>query len=392
MLHFSFSTVLMALITSNILACLIALLFLHGKTMAHIGYRVLALFVVLTIVRLLIPYEFPFSTNINLPHLLSKTVSRFLEPRILILTIRLSLWNLVEIVWVIGIIISLTLYIHDYRYTRSYISKYGRNKTADPKYQELLDEICRQHNKRNRFQVIELSNLNIPIIFGHKKPTIILPGHLSLSPEQRYYVLYHEALHYFHHDFLIKSIVRILSVFYWWNPACILLYQQTNTLLEMNIDAKITHKEPDITTQYAECLLYIKKHSILYSSNTPRFIKREGCLFVQSKETDLKRRITMLLHDHNRMKKVCTGAIFTFSTIAICLFSYYFILEAEYYTPQMEESYMIPAADNTYFIRVNSSSFEVYVNDSFFGTESSLEYYPDGIKIYNQEGELIDET
>ncbi|MBD5469463.1 MAG: M56 family metallopeptidase [Lachnospiraceae bacterium] len=392
MLHFTFSTVLMALLTSNILASLIAVLFLHGKTMARLGYKVLAFFVALTVIRLLIPYEFPFSTNIYLPYLLSQIVSYFREPQIQVLSIRLSFWNLFEIIWAIGIIIHLVLYIHDYRHTKNYILKYGQDKTGEPKHQEILDKICSQLGKRNCFRVVELPNLAFPILFGHREPAIILPDHLALSSDQLYYVLSHEALHYFHRDFLIKGAVRILSIIYWWNPACILLYQQTNTLLEMNIDDRITQKSPDITVRYAECLLYIKKNAVLYSPRTPRFIKRNGCFFVQSKETDLKRRITMLLQDSGNWRKRCIGILLTLSMAGVCLFSYFFILEAEYYSPQMEEAFIVPTPDNTYFIQIDAENYEVYMNDSYIGTETSLEYYPKGIKIYNQEGDLIDET
>ncbi|MCM1500250.1 MAG: hypothetical protein NC124_17445 [Clostridium sp.] len=98
MLHFSFSTVFMALLTSNALAILIAFCFRHEKTMIYLGCQALTLLVALGIARLLIPFEFPFCTNINLPRPLSKLISNFLEPRVPFLTARLSLWNLFEII------------------------------------------------------------------------------------------------------------------------------------------------------------------------------------------------------------------------------------------------------------------------------------------------------
>lgn len=392
MLRFAFSTVLMTLLTSNILVGLIALLFLRGKIMARLGYKVLAFFVLLTVVRLLIPYEFPFSTNINLPYRLSQIVSSFLESRIPFLTISLSFWNLFEILWVIGIIVHFVLYIHAYRYTKNYISKYGRDKTTEPKYREMLDNICSQHNKRNCFHVIELPNLDFPIIFGHREPVIVLPNDLTLSSDYLYYVLSHEAMHYFHRDFLIKGAVRILSILYWWNPACILLCRQTNTLLEIKIDDRITQKVPNVTACYSECLMYIKKNAIRHSSPAPCFMKRNGCFFVQPKETDLKRRIAMLLQEPDIRRKRCAGALLTFATVGICLFSYLFILEAKYYPPQIMQEYAVPLPDNAYFIQIDPANYEIYINDTYFGIESSLEYYPRGIKIYNQEGDLIDET
>ena len=152
--------------------------------------------------------------------------------------------------------------------------------------------------------------MNIPIIYGLKNPYIILPDNLSISEEQLYYVLYHEAMHHFHHDFFIKCIIRFFSIVYWWNPAFTILYRQTNTLLEMHIDEIITHKEVYITEKYAECLLYMKKNSINHSSQQMfDFLKRESCLLVQSQDKDFKRRLIMLLQDFAMPKKMIDSCI-----------------------------------------------------------------------------------
>lgn len=389
---FTFSTVLMALLASNILAGLTALLFLHGKTMARVGYQVLTLLVCLTVFRLLVPLELPFSQNIYMPQLFSRAVSFFRMKWIPFLTVRLSLWNVFELLWAAGIVVHLALYIHDYRRTRDYILKYGQDKTDNPDYQAALDAICRQHGRKNRFHVIELPDLNIPLLFGIRTPCILLPDRLTLTPGQRYYVLSHEAMHYFHHDFLIKEAMRLLSVFYWWNPACALLYRQTNTLLEMHIDKKITRGKPELKEEYAECLLAIRKNALSPASSTPRFIIRNGCFFVQSKETDLKRRMIMLLHDSDIWHKLRAGISMALSVAGIYLLSYCFILEANYLPPEIEQNYTVPTKDNTYAVKLDSSGYEIYINGSYWGTAASLEYYPEGIIIYNQEGDVIDEN
>lgn len=251
-----------------------------------------------------------------------------------------------------------------------------------------------QHNKKNNFRVMELPNMNTPIIFGLKNPYIILPSSLSISEDKLYYVLYHEAMHYFHHDFLIKSIIRFFSIVYWWNPAFIILYKQANTLLEMHIDETITHHEADITGSYAECLLYMKRNSIKQSSQPmSEFLKKESCFLVQSQDKDFKRRLIMLLQDFAMPKKVFTSIILTVLMAGVYLASYFFILEANYHRTQIvEESLFIPNADNTYFIQDDVCSYEVYINGVYFETIDSLENYPNGIKIYNKKGELIHEN
>ena len=78
MLHFSFSTVLTAILTSNVIAILIAIPFIKKDLTLCIGYKVLFCFVVLALLRLLLPFEFPFTTNVFLPQFLSQ-ITAFLQ-------------------------------------------------------------------------------------------------------------------------------------------------------------------------------------------------------------------------------------------------------------------------------------------------------------------------
>ena len=121
MLNFSFSTVLMALLTSSILVGLIAIVFLHDKTMVCAGYKLLGIFVGLTVIRVIFPFEFPFTINIPIKNMLAKIVSFLQKPQIQILNITLSYWNLFEIIWIIGIIFNSIRYMHQYLRARDYI-------------------------------------------------------------------------------------------------------------------------------------------------------------------------------------------------------------------------------------------------------------------------------
>lgn len=394
MLNFSFSTVLMALLTSSILVGLIAIVFHYENTLACAGYKLLGVFVGLTVLRLIFPFEFPFTTNIPFSQMLSEIVAFFQKPQIQIGKTTISFWNLFEIIWIIGIIVSSIRYISQYCRTGDYIQKYGHDQTENIRYKTILDAICMRHGKKNTFRVIELPNMNIPVIYGLKNPYIILPNNLSLTEEQLYYVFYHEAMHHFHHDFLIKSIIRFFSIVYWWNPAFIMLYKQTNTLLEMHIDEIITHQETDVTEDYAECLIYMKKNSIKHSSQPMSdFLKKESCYLVQSQDKDFKRRLIMLLQDFALPRKVFIGIMLAVLIAGVYLASYFFILEADYDLPQFaEESLFVPNEYAIYFIQDDAFHYEVYINGIYTETIDSLEGYPNGIKIYNKKGELIHEN
>ena len=268
MLHFSFSTVLMALLTSNVIAILIAIPFLKKGFTPCIGYKSLFCFVVLALFRLLLPFEFPFTANVFLPQLLSRITSFLQKPLIYVIGIGISYWNIFEIVWITGIIIILLFSIRNYRRAQNYINRKGIDKTEDSKYKPILDDICHKHHQRNLFRVIELPGLRVPIIWGAKEPLIILPDAIDIPPDKLRYILYHETLHYFRHDPFIKRAIHFLAVIYWWNPACRYLHKHSNLLLEMNVDQAITKENPDLVQEYAEGLLFIKKQSLYISSNS----------------------------------------------------------------------------------------------------------------------------
>lgn len=392
MLQFSFSTVLMALLASNIIAILIAIAFLKRESLLYVGYESLALFVALALFRLLLPIEFPFTSNVLLPEILSKILSSFQRPQFYIAKIGISFWNIFELVWVIGIIVKLLYSVWSYRHAQNYIKRKGVDKTETPKYKLLLDEICFQHHKNNNFHVIELPSLAAPVIWGAKEPCIILPSAIDIPSDKLYYILYHETLHYFRHDLFVKKAIHFLAIIYWWNPACVILHKRSNLLFEMYVDRAITKENPDIIQEYTECLLFIKKEAERISPQLSSSLEENVCSLIQPHDNDLEKRAIMLMKKPSVFQKV--GANILLATFIICTLacSHLFILEAAYYPTYDDQIILNPTADNTFFIIDESSNYEVYINGIHMETTTSLEFYPKGIKIYNQKGELIGET
>lgn len=385
MLHFSFSAILMAFLASGIIASLIAVAFLNKNIMVCIGYQFLALFVGLALLRLLFPFEFPFTDTVYLPPLLSRAVSFFQCPLISLGDIQISLWNLFEILWIIGIIINVVYYARNYRLSKTYIQKYGQDKTNDLQYKEALDSICAKHHKPNRFRVIELPQLDTPLLWGIKNPCILLPAGLSIPSDKLHYVLYHEALHCFRHDLIIKSAIHILAILYWWNPACIVLRRQSHTILEMYIDGAISQNNPDIIAEYTECLLYMKKAANTLFPAGAR-LKEEACPL----NSEFKRRTLMLLKQPTVLQKICANMILSLLILSVFAASHLFILEAFYLPP--EEGIIPYTDDNTYFIKSRDDSYDLYIDDTYIETVDSLKFYPKGIKIYDTEGVLLNEN
>lgn len=390
--HFSFSTVLMALLTSNIIAILIAIPFLKKNFIPCFGYKFLSFFIALALFRLLLPFEFPFTNNILLPQSISRITGFFRRSRIYVIGTDISFWNMFELIWAAGIIIKLFCSARNYRRAKYYINKRGIDKTTDPKYKLILDDICHRHHKNNNFRVIELSTLTVPIIWNAKKPCIVLPGSVDIPSDKLQYILYHETLHYFRHDFLVKKAIHFLAIIYWWNPACVLLHKHANLLLEMYVDRAVTEGNPDIIQEYTECLLFIKKQAQHVSSKISDSLEKCASPLIQPCDNNLEKRAVMLMKKPSAFQKASANILFTTLILFILAWSHLYILETSYYITTEGETVLDPTAQNAYFIMDDFSHYKLYINNVYIETVTSFEYYPKGIKIYNQKGELIDET
>lgn len=261
-MHYSFSSVLMALISTNLLIIIITLCFRNKKLMLSIGYKVLAIFMVFAFLRFLFPIAFPFTQNIVLPNFLSKAVVFLRHPYQLSDTFSLSIWNTLEFIWIIGFLILFCLEIIQTIRFQRFIVKHGVVLTEEEPYHSILENINRLKHKKVSFEIILLDSLQTPQLFGIIHPKILLPVSLNLTERELYYVLCHEASHHFHHDILRKFCINLLCTFYWWNPACHLLKAQLDTVFEMRVDYSLVGTDHDRIIEYSQCLLTIAENII----------------------------------------------------------------------------------------------------------------------------------
>jgi len=392
MLHYSFSTVFMACLTSSILVILISLAFLNRNVMANAGSKLLAVLVGAAVLRLLLPYEFPFAVNIFPPQILSRAMFAFQYPLAQVRGIEISCWRIFELIWAGGIIVRLVLGIRGCLHSKNYVLKYGTDRTDTARYREPLDRICAQYGKENIFRVIELPGLNIPTFFHLRKPYILIPEDIAIPPDKLQYILRHEALHYFHHDHFTKLAVRLFSSVYWWNPVCIILQKQTNLLLEMSVDRMVVCGDPAVRNEYADCLLYMRRQALVSAERTPGYLRKDSAFLLHARNSDLKKRYTMLFYNTTPGKKA--AVVFLLATLAVSTYlaSHLYTFEAHYYPPELKETVIVLTPDNTYIKQLDSGMYEIYTDDTLIDTVTCLDFYPKGIKIYNVKGELIDET
>ena len=273
----------MAVLTSNLIIVLTALCFRCKGILRPAGYKLFIVFLLLSAVRFLFPFELSVARYISLPNILSVLLTYFDHPFVHLFGISVSLWVMFECVWFLGIVYRLCKYVREQLHILSQLARYSTDITKQEPYAALLAKIC--GGRRNPFQVLRVYGISTPSIYGILKPRILLPSGMDLSDTDLYFSLCHEVSHYYHSDLWIQCGVSILSILYWWNPACRLLQKQMSMLLEMRVDDSLVKKDPATTMAYLNTLVHIAEESIRLQT-TPDSALPENLLLSFARETD----------------------------------------------------------------------------------------------------------
>lgn len=370
----SFITTLLASFLLFLIACF---LFVRSKRILTIGYHTLTVVCVLSVLRLLFPFEFSFGSNLHLNKMATHIVVIFRRKHMLLSTITFSLFDIGILVWMLGIIIGLYKYIKTYKRDHFLIHSLGVNVSNNDRYSKLLTCACQYYHLNRSFDIYEIDELSSPMIFSIRKPTILLPAQNQYTDQELIFIFRHEVGHFYYHHLLYHFGVELFSIVYWWNPLNKYIKKQIDTLLEMSIDHSFS-SSADETIAYLNCLLKVKKQS----AQQQLFPKLNSSLSMNNlQESMLEKRFQLLTHSQKRQHFLSIFVVVI--SVSIYLFSYYFTLRGvstpseaknnEIFTLTNENSYGISNGDGTY---------DLYLYGEYIETVDSLMGY-DYVPIYN---------
>lgn len=320
MIDFSISSVNMAILVSNLFIIFLVLIFRNRKVMFRLGLPLLVGFVILICVRMIFPVELlPISHNVYLPDLLATIVGETRRVRFFHDTV--SWWNIFEIVWGCGILYSLLQYIKRNYDCQKYIRKHAviLSDTSIP--MQAFTQIKSEATKKGvqKISLLALPPLKSPVIYGLRKPCILIPDALKLSETEWRYVLLHEVNHYLHKDLYIKFLLHIICMIYWWNPFCQFLKNDTDTILEIRIDQTLADT-PAHKVEYLSCLLKTASYQIENPILAPDFS-------INFCNSVLARRFETLTHPQNKSTSALAVIVFLSISFFIYVSSYFIILK-----------------------------------------------------------------
>ena len=376
MLDFSISSVNMAILVSNLFIIFLVLIFRNRKILFRLGLPLLVGFVILICVRMIFPVELlPISHNVYLPDLLTTIVGETRRTRFLHDTV--SWWNILEFVWVCGILYSSLKYFNRNHAFRKYVKKHASALSESSIQMRVFTQIKLETTKKGiqKMQLLALPLLKSPIIYGLWKPFILIPNTLELSETEWRYVLLHEVNHYRHKDLYIKFLLHIICIIYWWNPFCRFLKNDTDTILEMRIDQTLADT-PAHKVEYLSCLLKTASYQIENPVSIPDFS-------INFCDSVLVQRFDSITKNNKRQDSYTFKITFLFFAIFLYLGSYFITFESNYFPADLfTDDIIIPTEDNCFVIECPDGQYDFYLYGEYIETLPNKEHCIIGITTY----------
>lgn len=381
MVHFSFSSVLMTVFVSNLLLIVIALLFRNENVLARIGFRLTAIFCIMTLIRFLFPFELPFAKTVAFPVGISCALTKLRHPYEIIPGFSISIWNIFCVIWVTESFRRLLILFCRHRKMMMLIQKNSMTVTKQEPYASILMELCTERQRR-KIHLCTTKFVNVPTVMGLRNALILLPADIDSSDTDVMFALRHEIYHYLHHDLWLKFAVNCLVAAYWWNPFTHLLSKQIGVLLEMRVDDSIISEGEESTVGYLSSMLHYMEGD---QEQDDVCIHHMGLAL--KKKSTLSHRLRMIQSKGQKRNYLLSVAMLL-AVSCIYISSYLFILENSSYRQEITESdiYVIQN-DDCFAVQNDNGTYTIYIPSLGISEHiDSLEHY-EGIKIYSSKEE-----
>jgi beta-lactamase regulating signal transducer with metallopeptidase domain len=349
----------------------------------------------LSLVRLVLPIDLPFSRVIRSEDVLPQ-ISMALEVKVIW---RVTIKQVIFIVWLSGAIVvvlwKIWLLINEYVKTKKFRS------IPDKRLERLSEELF-----NNKADVVRSPDVDLPIVTGFLKAHIFVPE-LDLEDIHLKYILLHEYQHIKGYDIVIKVFYLMLAGLFWWNPLIYIFQKELDNLLEIRCDAGVIKKLPDEEkSDYLMSILAVikkasdKKEARRIALRAEMLAARDDQLAADSSEegkghmeqavskamsskliaqTDssfIRFRFEVVTNSSKRSNQVIMTAL-TVLAVAAFISSYFVIIQPVYYPPAMDDfqgfSTTQDIRSGSYIIENPDGTFELYFNGDFIEEVSTEE-------------------
>ncbi len=359
---------------SSIAIILLKFVFRNNNAVLRLDVRFLLACMLFILFRLFVPVESPVTSNIPICKIYPDFYMGLKEPLAKVAGMEISIQNLFGVVWLIGAIIRISQFVHEYVSIRKELDLF--DEMDNPRIFRIAEKIGKECRRKVRFKFLVTKREETPFTFGICKPDIVLPvPALELPDEDIYFILKHEMLHYYRGDTLIKLFCELLRAIYWWNPLVKTLGGLVSNMQEINVDFKIIRKLPELEQlKYSECLVKIAKDReerkrkrkrrnreawmISFQGESSTAVRKRICLMMQNLEISGKKTVASIL-----LSVIILGLVLVCPNV--------FVFEP-YHIPEEDAAGSFGMQDGIFYLRNPDGTYEFYLDGEYIATVSEV--------------------
>lgn len=361
----TFYSIIWTLINCILMAFVIYVLRTRTGFLTRYGTGVLGILTIFCIIRILFPVEFP---NHQFVIADSYFFAKLFKPINELLFPVFPEWflPLVIFVWVGGAVFQIIRSLIEAKKTLRIISDHNcRDTERGARALADIDPAC-------SLPVRICPGIAVPSLAGYRRQGIYLPDY-PYTDRELHYIILHEYTHWKRKDIWKMSLMNLLCIFIWWNPAVHSIRKAFTQLLEYNCDRALSR---DINEQ--DVVRYL---DTLYRSlcRTKEPVRRTSSYIISfistTRKKTMRQRFDLLLQrDSAARRRLLPKIVIVLIGLLWMYCSYYFILQTNYETPEQSlwktdiftDKKVDSIADeyNTYLIEQENGSYILYF-DSF---------------------------
>ena len=333
---------LSALLWSSLLIVAIYLL-RHTRFKQHFSVLPMVLLYLFCAVRLFLPLEFSHTLiaadDVIYPYIYNLLTQKHImlanKPLVLILCA----------VWLLGFCVLLFRFARQYRKAIRSVEHYA--EPWDERTNTLLKQVQQQTRRTIKVQGYIATSVESAFGIGVIRKRIILPNKDYTEAELRY-VLLHEYTHFLNHDTVVKLLVTLFCIIFWWNPVVYLLQKDLEQDLEIKCDLSVARtlcsKE---RAEYLRTILALMKQS----DRKHRIPFAAAALFRTDADAAIKERFeTVMAYSANRRNRVAS-AVFTSVFTVLLIASYTVLPQPQFAAPKSTEPQTVDFNSDTAYIK-----------------------------------------
>ena len=308
----------------------------------HFGVLTMVLLYLFCAARLLLPLEFPHTVIVS-DSVVYPRIYSFLTRKPGPVT-HLPVGLLLCAIWLFGTVFLLIHYALQYRKA---IRAARQASPWDSRTASLLSEIRRQTGRTIKVRGRTAANIESAFGVGVLRRYIILPDK-AYTDAELHYILLHEYTHFLKHDTVVKLMVTLFCIIFWWNPVVYLLQKDLEQNLEIKCDLSVARtlcsKE---RAAYLRTILSLMKQS----DRKHRIPFAAAALFKTDADAAIKERFeTVMAYSANRRNRAAS-AVFTSVFTVLLIASYTVLPQPQFAAPKSTEPQTIDFNSDTAYIK-----------------------------------------